>query len=432
MRNAIDRFFGLTEHNSSIRQEVLAGVTTFLAMAYITVVNPGILSAAGMDFGAVFVATCLAAALGTAIMGLYANYPVAQAPGMGQNAFFTYGVVLGLGHTWQSALGAVFVSGLIFIVLSVLPVREWLINAIPRSLKLGISAGIGFFLGIIALSGSGIIVSNEATIVGLGDLTETPAIFMLLGFVLIAALSARRTVGAVVIGMLVVTVLGWLTGAAEFQGVVSMPPPMTSFLELDIVGALDLSMVTVILTLLLVDVFDTAGTLVGVANRAGMLDKKGHLPRLRRALLSDSSATAVGAVLGTSSTTSFIESAAGVEAGGRTGLTALTTAGLFLLCLFIAPLAQSVPGFATGAALLFVATIMARALEDLEWGDVAESAPAIVTAIAVPLSYSIADGIGLGFITYALIKIASGNASRCPMAVYVVAGIFMLKFGFLS
>ncbi|WP_439101084.1 NCS2 family permease [Congregibacter sp.] len=432
MLDAIDRFFGLTEHNSSIRQEVLAGFTTFLAMAYITVVNPGILSAAGMDFGAVFVATCLAAALGTAIMGLYANYPVAQAPGMGQNAFFTYGVVLGLGHSWQSALGAVFVSGLIFILLSVLPVREWLINAIPRSLKLGISAGIGFFLGIIALSGSGIIVSNDATMVGLGDLTETPAIFMLLGFVLIAALSARRTVGAVVIGMLVVTVLGWLTGAAEFKGVVSMPPPMTSFLELDIAGALDLSMVTVILTLLLVDVFDTAGTLVGVANRAGMLDKNGHLPRLRRALLSDSSATAVGAVLGTSSTTSFIESAAGVEAGGRTGLTALTTAALFLLCLFIAPLAQSVPGFATGAALLFVATIMARALEDLEWGDVAESAPAIVTAIGVPLSYSIADGIGLGFITYALIKIASGNASRCPIAVYVVAGIFMLKFGFLS
>lgn len=432
MLSAIDRFFGLTEHNSSIRQEVLAGVTTFLAMAYITVVNPGILSAAGMDFGAVFVATCLAAALGTAIMGLYANYPVAQAPGMGQNAFFTYGVVLGLGHTWQSALGAVFVSGLIFIVLSVLPVREWLINAIPRSLKLGISAGIGLFLGIIALTGSGIIVSNDATIVGLGDLTEMPAIFMLLGFVLIAALSARRTVGAVVIGMLVVTVLGWLTGAAEFKGVVSMPPPMTTFLELDIVGALDLSMVTVILTLLLVDVFDTAGTLVGVANRAGMLDERGHLPRLRRALLSDSSATAVGAVLGTSSTTSFIESAAGVEAGGRTGLTAVTTAVLFLLCLFMAPLAQSVPGFATGAALLFVATIMARALEDLEWADVAESAPAIVTAIAVPLSYSIADGIGLGFITYALIKIASGHASRCPMAVYVVAGIFMLKFGFLS
>ncbi|MEM6775024.1 MAG: NCS2 family permease [Pseudomonadota bacterium] len=432
MQDAIDRFFGLSEHNSSIRQEVMAGVTTFLAMAYITVVNPSILSSAGMDFGAVFVATCLAAAIGTAIMGLYANYPVAQAPGMGQNAFFTYGIVLGMGFSWQSALGAVFISGLIFIALSVLPVREWLINAIPRSLKLGISAGIGLFLGIIALSGSGVIVSNEATIVGLGDLTETPAILMLFGFVLIAALAARKIVGAVVVGMLAVTVLGWLTGAAEFSGVVSRPPSLTTLFELDISAALELSMVTVIITLLLVDVFDTAGTLVGVANRAGMLDERGHLPRLRRALLSDSSATAVGAVLGTSSTTSFIESAAGVEAGGRTGLAAVTTALLFLLCLFIAPLAQSIPSFATGAALLFVATIMARALEDLEWTDVAESAPAVVTAIAVPLSYSIADGIGLGFITYALVKVASGNASRCPLAVYMVAGIFMLKFGFLS
>ncbi|MEM1187250.1 MAG: NCS2 family permease [Pseudomonadota bacterium] len=432
MQDAIDRFFGLSEHNSSIRQEVMAGVTTFLAMAYITVVNPSILSSAGMDFGAVFVATCLAAAIGTAIMGLYANYPVAQAPGMGQNAFFTYGIVLGMGFSWQSALGAVFISGLIFIALSVLPVREWLINAIPRSLKLGISAGIGLFLGIIALSGSGVIVSNEATIVGLGDLTETPAVLMLFGFVLIAALAARKIVGAVVVGMLAVTVLGWLTGAAEFSGVVSRPPSLTTLFELDISAALELSMVTVIITLLLVDVFDTAGTLVGVANRAGMLDERGHLPRLRRALLSDSSATAVGAVLGTSSTTSFIESAAGVEAGGRTGLAAVTTALLFLLCLFIAPLAQSIPSFATGAALLFVATIMARALEDLEWTDVAESAPAVVTAIAVPLSYSIADGIGLGFITYALVKVASGNASRCPLAVYMVAGIFMLKFGFLS
>lgn len=432
MTSLLERWFKLSDNQTTVRREIVAGLTTFLAMAYITVVNPGILSQAGMDFGAVFAATCLAAALGTGIMGLYANYPVAQAPGMGQNAFFTFGIVLGLGHTWQSALGAVFISGLIFILLSVLPVREWLINAIPRSLKLGISAGIGFFLAIIALTGSGVIVNNDATLVGLGDLTAAPAALMLLGFVLIAALSARRSVGAVVIGMLVVTAIGWATGAAEFKGVLSTPPSMSTFLQLDIASALNLSMVTVILTLLLVDVFDTAGTLVGVANRAGMLDEKGHLPRLRRALLSDSSATAVGAVLGTSSTTSYIESAAGVEAGGRTGLTALTTATLFLLCLFFAPLAQSIPAFATGAALLFVATIMARALEDLEWSNVGESAPAVVTAIAVPLSYSIADGIGLGFISYAAVKIASGQARECPLAVYVVALIFMLKFAFLA
>ncbi|MEM6901432.1 MAG: NCS2 family permease, partial [Pseudomonadota bacterium] len=266
MQQLLEQQFAIRQHGSSIQRELTAGCTTFLAMAYITVVNPAILSDAGMDFGAVFVATCLAAALGTAIMGLYANYPVAQAPGMGQNAFFTYGVVLGLGHTWQSALGAVFISGLIFIVLSILPVREWLINAIPRSLKLGISAGIGFFLGIIALTGSGIVVSNEATIVGLGDLTELPAILMLTGFVLIAALAVRKTTGSIMLGMLIVTIVGWLTGAAEFQGVFSKPPSLATFAELDIRAALDLSMVTVILTLLLVDVFDTAGTLVGVAN----------------------------------------------------------------------------------------------------------------------------------------------------------------------
>lgn len=432
MKRFIDNYFDLTAHNTNIRTEIVAGVTTFLAMAYITVVNPSILSDAGMDFGAVFVATCLAAAIGTLVMGLYANYPVAQAPGMGQNAFFTYGIVLGMGHTWQAALGAVFVSGILFILLSVLPVREWLINAIPRSLKLGISAGIGLFLGIVALSSSGIIVGNPATMVGLGDLSSAPAVLMLTGFVVIAALSYRKIAGAVVIGMLLVTVIGWVSGVADFQGLASAPPSMGTFLQLDIRGALELSMVTVILTLLLVDIFDTAGTLVGVANRAGMLDEQGNLPRLKPALLADSSATAAGALLGTSSTTSYIESAAGVEAGGRTGLTAVTTAILFLLCLFFSPLAQSIPAFATGAALLFVACIMTRALEDLEWSNITEATPAIVTAIAMPLSYSIADGIGLGFITYAGIKILAGHWKECPTAVYLVAIIFALKFAFLS
>lgn len=432
MRRFLERRFHLAENGTTPRREIVAGVTTFLAMAYITVVNPAILSEAGMDFGAVFVATCLAAAASTLVMGLYANYPVAQAPGMGQNAFFSYGIVLGMGHSWQTALGAVLISGIIFIALSVLPVREWLINAIPRSLKLGISAGIGLFLGIIALTGSDIVVRDPATLVALGDLVAAPAVLLLVGFVVIAALSARRVTGAVIIGMLSVTVLGWATGVADFQGIVSTPPPLTTFLRLDLAAAFDLSMVTVILTLLLVDVFDTAGTLVGVANRAGMLDADGHLPRLRRALLSDSSATALGALLGTSSTTSFIESAAGVEAGGRTGLTAVTTALLFLLCLFIAPLAQSIPTFATGAALLFVACIMARALEDLDWVNVSESTPAVVTALSVPLTYSIADGIGLGFITYAAIKLVAGRGRECPAAVYAVALVFVLKFGFLG
>lgn len=428
MSEFLEQRFALRKNQTTVRQELTAGLTTFLTMAYITVVNPGVLSEAGMDFGAVFVATCLAAALGSAIMGLYANYPVAQAPGLGQSAFFTYTVVLGLGHSWQSALGAVFVSGILFIILSILPVREWLINAIPHSLKLGISAGIGFFLGIIALNGSGITVVDDATLLSLGDLSQRPAFLMLLGFIIIVGLSSRRMPGAVIIGMLSVTILGWLTGSSEFKGVLSLPPSMNSLMQLDIAAALDISFVTVILTLLLVDVFDTAGTLVGVANRANMLDQRGHLPHLRRALLADSGATAAGALLGTSSTTSFIESAAGVEAGGRTGLTAMTTSCLFLSCLFIAPLAQSIPEFATGAALLYVATVMARALQDLAWSDVAESAPAVVTAIAIPLTFSIADGIGLGFICYALIKLVSGNIRGCPLAVYLVAVVFILKF----
>jgi len=432
MKVSLERIFQLSANGTTARRELMAGLTTFLAMAYITVVNPSILSEAGMDFGAVFVATCLAAALGTLVMGLYANYPVGQAPGMGQNAFFTYSIVLGLGVAWQTALGAVFISGVIFIGLSILPIREWLINAIPHSLKLGISAGIGLFLGIIALSGSGIVVANPATLVSLGDLTRPDALLLLAGFFLIAALSARRVMGAVVVGMLLVTVVGWLTGSAEFRGVASAPPSMSTLLQLDIAGAFNVSMITVILTLLLVDVFDTAGTLVGVASRAGMLDERGRLPRLRRALLADSGATTAGALLGTSSTTSFIESAAGVEAGGRTGLTAVTTAFLFLACLFVAPLAQSVPAFATGAALLFVACIMARSLQHLAWDDITESAPAIVTALAVPLTYSIADGIGLGFITYAAIKLLSGRPKQCPAAVYAVALVFMLKFGFLA
>lgn len=429
----LEKIFHLTERNSSVRVEMMAGLTTFLAMVYITVVNPSILSDTGMDFGAVFVATCIAAAIGSILMGLIGNYPVAQAPGMGQNAFFTYGVVLGSGHSWQTALGAVFISGIIFIVLSILPVREWLINSIPRNLKLGISAGIGFFIGFIALRNAGIVVDNPATLVSLGDLTQFGPIACLLGFALIAALSARKIVGAVIIGILVATVVGWLTGNAAFNGLFSMPPSVAPVLmQLDIMGALSYSMVTVVLTFLLVDVFDTAGTLVAVSTRAGLVDEDGKLPQLGRALLSDSTATTVGALVGTSSTTSFIESAAGVEAGGKTGLTAVTVGVLFLVCLFFAPLAQSIPAYATASALLFVACLMIRNLADLDWDDLTECSPAVVTAMAMPLAFSIADGLGIGFISYAIIKIISGKSGACPVAVYLIAGVFVAKFAFLS
>lgn len=428
----LDKYFRLSEHGTTVRIELIAGTTTFLAMAYITVVNPAILADAGMDFGAVFVATCLAAAFGSIAMGLLGNYPIAMAPGMGQNAFFTYTIVLGMGHSWQTALGAVFISGLLFVLLSVLPIREWLINAIPKNLKLGIASGIGFFLGFIALKNAGIVIDNTATLVSFGDLTEFSSIVSLLAFAAIAAMSARKVTGAVILGMLGAALLGWIFGVTEFRGIVSVPPSVAPvFLQLDIAAALDISMITVILTLLLVDVFDTAGTIVGVANRANLIAPDGKMPKLGMALLSDSGATVVGSLAGTSSTTSFIESAAGVEAGGRTGLTAVTTGLLFLVCLFFAPLAQSVPAYASAAALLFVACIMLSSLADIEWNDYTESAPAVVCAIAMPLSFSIADGIGLGFVTYAAIKVFSGRPAECPVAVYVLALIFAGKFAFL-
>ena len=423
------KYLGYHEAAQSPKTEVLAGGTTFLAMVYIVVVNPSILSDAGMDFGAVFVATCLAAAFGSLMMGVLGRYPIALAPGMGQNAFFSYVIVLGMGYPWQTALGAVFISGIIFIVLSVLPIREWLFNAIPMNIKYGISAGIGFFIGFIALKNAGIVIDNPATLVSLGPLTQIEAVLCLGGFILIAVLSTRGFVGAIIFGIGSVSILGWLLGVTEFQGLVSAPPSIAPvFMQFDIEAALTMSMVPVILALLLVDVFDTAGTMVAVSQRAGLLDEQGKLPNLRPALLADSGATAVGALLGTSSTTSFIESAAGVEAGGRSGLTAVVVGGLFLCCLFFAPLAQSIPAYATSAALLFVACLMVSSLKEIDWTQIPEYVPAVVGALAMPLTFSIADGIGLAFITYALIRIGSFEFKGPDAASFVIAGIFLLKY----
>jgi AGZA family xanthine/uracil permease-like MFS transporter len=425
----LSSYFKLRENGTTVRTEILAGITTFLTMAYITFVNPAILSDAGMDFGAVFVATCVAAAIGTLIMGLYANYPIALAPGMGLNAFFTYGVVLGMGHSWQVALGAVFISGILFIILSVLPVREWIINAIPRGLKMAISAGIGLFLAIIALKNAGVVVDHPATLITLGDPTSWPVILAFLGFFVIIALDRHKVPGAVIIGILAVTVVGVVLGVSEWKGLISLPPdPTPTCLQLDLSGALQLGLVTIVFTFLFVDLFDTAGTLIGVAHRAGLLDEQGRLPRLGKALLADSTATAAGALIGTSTTTSYIESAAGINAGGRTGLTAVTVAVLFLLALFFSPLAQTVPPYATAPALLFVACLMTRGLAEIDWEDVTESAPAVVTAIAMPLTFSIANGMGIGFITYAAVKVMSGKGGECPPAVYAIALLFVLKF----
>ncbi|NKB57060.1 MAG: NCS2 family permease [Alphaproteobacteria bacterium] len=428
----IDSFFKLSEHQTTVRAEVLGGVTTFLTMAYIIFVNPLILADAGMDKGAVFVATCLAAAIGTLIMGLYANYPVALAPGMGLNAFFTYGVVKGMNHSWEVALGAVFLSGVIFLVLSILPVREWIVNAIPRSIKMAVSAGIGFFLAIIALKNAGIVVDHPATLVTLGDLTAPATILACAGFLVMAALDKLRIPGAIIIAILGTTVIGILLGISTFNGVVSAPPSVApTFLKMDIVGALDVGLISIVFAFLFVDLFDTAGTLVGVAHRAGLLDEDGKLPRLRHALMADSVATVAGAAIGTSTTTSYIESASGVKAGGRTGLTAVVVAILFLCSLFFAPLATTIPGYATAPALLFVACIMARGLTEIDWEDVTEYAPAVVTALAMPLTFSVANGIAFGFIAYAAVKLLTGRLSELNPAVAILAVAFILKFGFL-
>ncbi|MBD1388929.1 NCS2 family permease [Neiella sp. HB171785] len=424
----LEKLFQLKAHGTDVRTEVIAGITTYLTMAYIIFVNPNILSAAGMDQGAVFVATCLAAAIGCLIMGLYANYPIAQAPGMGLNAFFTYGVVLGMGYTWQVALGAVFLSGICFILLSVFKVREWIIDAIPQPLRIGIGAGIGLFLGFIALQSAGIVVNHDATLVGLGDITSPSVLLAVLGFFMIVGLEYRRVKGGVMIAILFVTLLSVLLGLQPYGGIFSMPPdPSPTFMQLDIAGAFDVAMISVIFAFLFVDLFDTAGTLMAVAQRGNLLDDKGNLPRLRKALLADSTATVAGSVLGTSSTTSYIESGAGVAEGGRTGLTAVVVGGLFLLSLFFAPLAGMVPAYATAGALFYVAVLMLSGLTKVSWDDISEAAPAAVVAIMMPLTYSIANGIALGFVSYAVIKLFSGRGKDVSIAVWILAALFVIK-----
>jgi AGZA family xanthine/uracil permease-like MFS transporter len=427
----ISNFFRLQQNRSSVKTEVLAGVTSFSTMSYVIFLNPAILAESGMDYGAVFVATCAAAAIGTLIMGLLANYPIALAPGMGLTAFFTYEVVISMGNSWQTALGAVFVSGILFIALSALPVREWIINSIPKSQKLAISAGIGLFLALIALKNAGIIVDHPATLISVGNLAETEVVLAASGFLIIAALDHLRVPGAIIIGMLTVAAIGIVMGITEFAGVASLPPSIAPTLaQMDIVGALQLGMVSVIIAFLFVDVFDTTGTLIGVGHRAGLLDANGRLPRLRRALFADSTATVVGATLGTSPVTCYIESAAGVKAGGRTGLTAVIVAVLFFCSLFFAPLAASVATYATAPALLFVACAMTQALSELDWSDSTEAIPAMVTALSIPFTFSIATGIGFGLISYAVIRLLSGRSRDTSFAVYLIAAIFLLKFAF--
>ncbi|MDP5254168.1 MULTISPECIES: NCS2 family permease [unclassified Vibrio] len=425
----LERLFKLSENGTTVRTEVVAGLTTFLTMAYIIFVNPAILSDTGMDRGAVFVATCLAAAIGCFIMGFVANYPIAQAPGMGLNAFFTYAVVLGMGYSWQVALAAVFCSGVLFILLSLFKVREWIINSIPMSLRTGISAGIGLFLAFIALQNSGIVVDSPATLVTLGDITSVSALLAALGFFITVALVHRKIKGAVMIAILAVTACGLLFGDVQWHGVMSAPPSIApTFMQLDFSAVFEIGMISVVFSFLFVDLFDTAGTLVGVASKANLIDKDGKIPRLNRALLADSTATSIGALLGTSNTTSYVESTAGVAEGGRTGLTAVVVGVLFLLALFFSPLAGMIPAYATSGALFYVAILMMSGLANIEWNDITESAPVAVTCLLMPLTYSIAEGISFGFIAYAAIKLFSGRAKEVSLSVWVMAIIFIVKF----
>lgn len=435
--SGISNFFKLEEHKTNIRTEILAGITTFFAMAYIILVNPSLLSQTGMDFGAVFVATCLASALGSVLMGVIANYPIALAPGMGLNAYFTFVVCLGMGIPWQKALGAVFISGVIFLLLTATKVREMIINSIPSSLKYSVSAGIGILIAFIGMKNAGLIVANEATFIALNPkLSYDPNLLLtIFGLVFTVILMLRKITGAIFIGMIVTGIVGVATGLiAPPTGFFSMPPSMApTFLQMDILGAIDLGLFTIVFAFLFVDLFDNAGTLVGVANQAGLL-KDNKLPKAGRALVTDSVATMAGASMGTSTVTSYIESASGVASGGRTGLTAVVT-GIFLgLSAFFFPLVKAFAGVGaiTTPALIIVGVLMASSLKNIKWDDFAVAVPAFLTMVMMPLTYSIATGIAVGFILYPICQIVVGNWKKVHPIMYVLAVLFILRFIYLG
>jgi adenine/guanine/hypoxanthine permease len=429
----LEQVFKLSENKTNIRTEVVAGITTFLTMAYIIFVNPAILAEAKMPLGAVFSATCVAAAIGCFLMAFLANYPIALAPGMGLNAYFAFGVVGGMGHSWQVALGCVFISGIIFFIISVLPIREWIVNAIPMSLKMAIAAGIGLFLALIALKNAGIVVAHPATLVTHGKLTSFPVIMATLGFFLIVALERFRVMGGVIIGILVVTIIAIAAGQQKFGGIFDTPPSLAPvLLQMDLAGAMQVGLVTVVFAFLFVDLFDNTGTLIALAHRGGFMRPDGTVPRLHRALMADSGAAMIGAAVGTSTTTSYIESASGINSGGRTGLTAAVVGLLFLLALFVSPLAGSIPAYATAPALFYVACLMVRSLTEVDWDDITEAAPAVVTAITMPFTFSIAEGIAFGFISYAAIKVATGRYREVHPAVGILAVLFVIKYVYIE
>jgi AGZA family xanthine/uracil permease-like MFS transporter len=424
----LDNWFGLKAHGTTARREIVAGATTFLTMAYIMFVNPKILAAAGMNEGAVFVATCLAAGLTTILMGLYAKLPVALAPGMGLNAYFAFTVVPALHGNWELALGCVFLSGILFVLISVTPAREWLINAIPKSLKLAIAAGIGFFLALIGLANAGVVIASPATILQQGVLSDPKVLIAAGAFGVIFALAARRVIGAVLLGIVGATAVSVALGMQPAPGLVSLPPSIApTYFQMHFSGVNTAAIATVVFVFLLIDMLDTSGTLTAVAHQGGLLEPDGRLKNARRALSTDALGTMIGAALGTSPVTAYIESASGIQAGGRTGLTAVVVGVLFLLSLFLSPLAAAVPAYATAPALVFVAALMAKGLKEIDWDDMTEAAPALLTALAIPFTYSIAAGIGIGFIAYVAIKLVSGRWRDINFAVTIIALAFVAK-----
>ena len=432
MKLLLEKVFKLESHDTTAMKELMAGITTFITMAYIIFVNPQMMSASGMDQGASFVGTCLAAALACFIMGFYANWPVGLAPGMGLNAFFTYNVVNEMGYSWEVALGAVFLAGALFVIMSVTPLRRWMLDSIPLNLRIAMGSGVGLFIGFIGLKSGGLIVANEANFLSLGDFSQPETLLSALGFLLISILAIRNVPGAIIIGVLTITLAGVFLGLVQFQGVLALPPDLApTFMQLDILGAFDLTMISVIISFLFVNFFDTTGTLLGVANRAKLIDASGNAQNLDKALKADSSASVLGALFGCAPVTSYVESSAGIEAGGRTGLTAVVVGIFFLIAIFFSPLASIVPAYATAGALIYVAILMLGGMEKLDWSDASELLPALIMIVMIPLTFSIANGIALGFIAYVVIKISIGDLKKISSGAWFLLVVFLAKFVFL-
>ncbi|TQI78056.1 AGZA family xanthine/uracil permease-like MFS transporter [Serratia fonticola] len=429
----LERVFKLKQHGTSVRTETIAGFTTFLTMVYIVFVNPQILGAAGMDTQAVFVTTCLIAAFGSIFMGLLANLPVALAPAMGLNAFFAFVVVGAMGISWQVGMGAIFWGAIGFLLLTVFRIRYWMIANIPLSLRVGITSGIGLFIAMMGLKNAGIVVANPDTLVAVGNLTSHSVLLGALGFFIIAVLASRNIHAAVLVSIVVTTLIGWALGDVKYGGVFSMPPDVTSVVgQVDIAGALNIGLAGVIFSFMLVNLFDSSGTLIGVTDKAGLTDENGKFPRMKQALYVDSISSVAGAFIGTSSVTAYIESSSGVSIGGRTGLTAVVVGILFLLVIFLSPLAGMVPAYAAAGALIYVGVLMTSSLARVKWEDMTEAVPAFVTAAMMPFSFSITEGIALGFISYCVMKLGTGRWREISPCVIVVALLFVLKIVFVD